>query len=305
MLFLRYVAPVSLRSKIILAFATVYLVWGSTYLAIRIAVLDLPPVLFAGVRFDIAGLIMLAYARAKGSKLPASAREWRSIAIAAVLLLVAANGLVTWSEQWVVSNQAALMVASSALWMAGLGTLGARGEPLRRLTLAGLLLGFAGVAVLVGDGLGHRLAPPLAYAALIVAPMLWAAGSIHSRRNPVSCSPLMSAALQMCITGVIMTLLGLALGDLPRWNWQPAAIAALGYLIVFGSCIGYGAYIWLVHQVTPASLGTYAYVNPAVAVLLGWLLLDEALGAMQVGGTAIILVGVVLVTWSASRRAPA
>lgn len=290
-------------AQIAVAFAIVYLVWGSTYLGIRVAVLDLPAVLFAGVRFDAAGLLMLIYAFATGARPPRAARDWRNITLTALMMLVGANGLVTWSEQWVQSNQAALIVATSALWMAWLGTLGAQGEPLRKLTVAGLLLGFAGVAVLVGGGLSGRAAPPLAYAALLLSPVLWAGGSIFSRRNPIGCAPVMTAALQMCITGVVMTTLGLLLGELPRWNWEPKAIIALVYLVIFGSCIAYGAYFWLVHQVTPASLGTYAYVNPAIAVFLGWLLLDEQLGAMQICGTAVILAGVVLVTLSARRSA--
>jgi drug/metabolite transporter (DMT)-like permease len=172
-----------------------------------------------------------------------------------------------------------------------------------------LLLGFAGVGVLVSGGLQAQSAPLPAYLALIAAPVLWAAGSIYSRRRPVSCSPLMTAALQMCITGVVMTALGLALGEAPRWHYHFEAYLALAYLVVMGSCLAYGAYFWLVHEVSPAALGTYAYVNPAVAVMLGWWLLDERLSTAQLAGTAIILAGVVLVSWSAHhshrRRAAA
>lgn len=286
----------STRAKIILAFLIVYVVWGSTYLAIRIAVEHLPPALFAGLRFDIAGPLMLALAWAAGARLPTTRRDWRNIAVSGLLMLGAANGLVTWSEQWIASGEAALIVATSALWMAGLGALGPQGEPFGRMTLAGLLLGFGGVALLVAEGLDMREAPLMAYGALILAPLLWAAGSIHARRHPPSCPPLMTAALQMCFAGVAMTVLGLAAGELPRWNWHPQAVGALAYLIVFGSCIAYGAYIWLVREVRPATLGTYAYVNPAIAVLLGWLLLDEHLGARQVAGTAVIIAGVLLVS---------
>lgn len=291
----------SRSARIIIAFALVYIVWGSTYLGIRVAVAHLPPALFAGVRFLIAGALMFAYAWSTGARPPRELASWRSLAITALLMLGAGNGLVTWSEQWIESNQAALIVATSALWMAGFGTLGAQGERLTPLTLAGLLLGFGGVAVLVGDGLGHRLAPPLAYAALLLAPVTWALGSVYARRRPANCAPLMSAALQMLIVGVVMSGLGLGLGEAPRWTWHPDALWALAYLIVFGSCIGYGAYIWLVHQVSPASLSTYAYVNPAIAVLLGWLLLGEHLGRLQLIGTAIILAGVALVTLAARR----
>jgi len=289
------------RVQVVMAFAIVYLIWGSTYLAIRIGVQELPAVLFAGLRFLVAGPLMLAYAFWRGARLPTSRRDWTVIAITALMMLVGANGLVTWSEQWVESNQAALIVATSALWMAWFGTWGGRGERLGLWTVVGLMLGFGGVVVLVGAGLYMRTAPVSAYLALLISPVLWAAGSIYSRRYPVGCAPMMTAALQMLITGLVMTSLGLALGDASRWHWSVSGITALLYLAVLGSCLAYGAYFWLVHQVTPAQLGTYAYVNPAVAVLLGWLILDEHLVRSQVVGTAIILLGVVLVTW-ASRR---
>lgn len=292
----------SRTAKIAIAFAIVYLVWGSTYLAIRVGVQALPPALFAGVRFLLAGVIMLLYAYARGGRLPVSARDWRNVAVTGVLMLVGGNGLVTWAEQWIESNQAALIVATSALWMAWMGTWGARGERLGGLTLLGLGLGFGGVAVLVQSGLSLRAGPPLAYAALSLAPVAWAAGSIWSRRAPVSCPPAMTAALQMLIAGVVLTGIGLAAGEAPRWTWDRDPMLVVLYLALFGSCLAYGAYFWLVHEVTPSSLGTYAYVNPAIAVVLGWWLLDEHLNPTQVAGTAIILAGVVIVTWAARRR---
>ena len=261
----------------------------------------LPPWLFAGSRFLLAGTLMLAYAFLRGASLPAARRDWVNIAVTGLLMLVAGNGLVTWSEQWVESNQAALIVATSALWIAWLGTFGAQGERLNRLTLLGLGMGFGGVAVLVQSGLSLRVAPAAAYAALSLAPLTWAAGSVWSRRAPVSCPPFMTAALQMLIAGAVMTAAGLALGETARWQNTPEGLFALGYLVLFGSCLAYGAYLWLVHEVPPARLGTYAYVNPAVAVVLGWWMLDEHLNATQVIGTVIILAGVLLVTW-ASRK---
>ncbi|MEQ1439424.1 EamA family transporter [Fontimonas sp. SYSU GA230001] len=288
--------------QLVAAFATVYLVWGSTYLAIRVGVADLPPVLFAGVRFLIAAPLMLVYAWWRGARLPRSAHDWAIIGLTALMMLVGANGLVTWAETWVESNQTALIVATSALWMAWFGTWGASGERFSALTLAGLLLGFGGVALLVGAGLTRQLAPWYAYAALLLSPVLWAGGSVLSRRNPLGCAPLMVAALQMLITGVIMTALGLALGDAARWQPTFPSLSALVYLALFGSCLAYGAYFWLVHEVTPAQLGTYAYVNPAIAALLGWWLLDEHMQPAQVLGTLIVLAGVALVTVAARRK---
>ena len=289
--------------QIAVAFAIVYLVWGSTYLAIRVGVQSLPPWLFAGTRFIAAGILMLLYARWRGASLPATRRDWINIGVTSLLMLVGGNGFVTWAEQWVESNQAALLVATSALWIAWLGTWGAQGERLNRLTLVGLGLGFGGVAVLVQSGLSLQAAPAAAYAALGLAPLTWAAGSVWSRRAPVSCPPVMTAALQMLIAGFFMTALGLALGETARWNGTPQALFALVYLVLFGSCLAYGAYLWLVHEVPPARLGTYAYVNPAVAVVLGWWILDEHLNQTQVLGTIIILGGVLLVTWASRKPA--
>ena len=291
----------SRSAQVAVAFGIVYLVWGSTYLAIRVGVQSLPPWLFAGVRFLAAGALMFLYAKARGARLPVSRRDWTNIAVTALLMLVAGNGFVTWSEQWVESNQAALIVATSALWLAWIGTWGAQGERLNRLTLLGLGLGFGGVAVLVQSGLSLNTAPVSAYAALSLAPLTWAAGSVWSRRVPVSCPPVMTATLQMLIAGVVMTAIGLLLGEPLAVDAQPEALAALAYLVVFGSCLAYGAYLWLVHEVPPARLGTYAYVNPAIAVVLGWWLLDEKLNEAQVLGTIIILGSVLLVTW-ASRK---
>lgn len=284
------------------AFAVVYLVWGSTYLAIRVGVTDLPPFLFAGVRFLAAALILLAVCHWRGDVWPKTGEDARRIVITAVLMLVGANGMVTWAEQWVPSNQAALIVATSALWMAILGSLGGRGERVNLWTGIGLLLGFGGVVLLVAEGLRGPGAPLMAYALLALSPLLWAAGSIFARRYPAGGTPLRVAALQMLVTGVIQTTLGLSLGEAERWQWTAESFAALVYLTVFGSCIAYGAYYWLVHQVTPSQLGTYAYVNPAVAVLLGWLLLGETLNPPQVLGTLVILIAVMVVTWAQRPR---
>ncbi|MGQ0697231.1 MAG: EamA family transporter [Panacagrimonas sp.] len=290
--------------RIIAAFATVYLLWGSTYLALRVMVEALPPFFSAGVRFLIAGLLMLAWALFHGARLPTSRRDWITLSLTGIMMLVGANGLVTWAEQWVVSNQAALIVATSALWLGWMGTMGTQGQGLSRWTVFGLIAGFLGVAVLVGDGLRFEHAPWTAYAALQVSAFLWSLGSITAKRRPTACTPFMSAAVQTLVAGVILTTLGLALGEHARWTWEARSLWALAYLIVFGSVIGYGCFQWLVHQVTPAQLGTYAYVNPAVAVLLGWWVLDEALTRMQIVGTLIILASVVVVTLSSSATRP-
>jgi len=287
------------------AFAVVYVVWGSTYLAIRVLVHGLPPALAAGSRFVLAGLIMLAIARLRGIALPSGWAGWRTTVITAVLMLVGGNGLVTWSEQWVPSNQAALIVATAALWIAGLGTLGPKGQKLSATSIIGLVVGFVGVAVLVGEGLTHTGTSLPAYAALLFSPICWAAGSIYGMRYPAACGPLMNCALQMLVAGFILAGIGLGLGEAQRWTWDRDAMWALLYLVIAGSCIAYGAYVYLVGEVSPAQLATYAYVNPAIAVLIGWWLADEQLSRVQWLGTLIILVGVALAVMPKRAKAQA
>lgn len=284
------------KLKVALAFATVYIVWGSTYLAIRIGVAELPPLLFAGARFLVAGVLLVFYARLNGQRLPRSRREWRIILVVALLLLAGANGLVVWGEQWVPSNQAALIAAATALWLAGIGTVGRRGHKLGRRTVTGLLIGFLGVGALLVPRGGFVLDYFWAQLAILAAGLSWAVGSIYAKHRRPTTPPLMSAALQSLAAGIVLCVLGLAAGEAGRWSWAPQALAALAYLIVFGSCLAYAAYIWLLHEVSPARLGTYAYVNPTVAVILGWWLLDESLTAVQLAGMLVTLFGVVLVS---------
>ncbi|WP_420467641.1 EamA family transporter [Panacagrimonas sp.] len=287
------------------AMAVVYVVWGSTYLGIRVMVEALPPLLSAGLRFLLAGVLMLAWVGFKRLPLPRRRSDWGWLAATSALMLVGANGMVTWAEQWVESNQAALIVATSALWIAGLGSLGVQGIRVTRIALAGLVVGLIGVGVLVGEGLQLRQAPVSAYAAMLVSPFLWALGAIVSKRKPAQCAPLVAATLQVLMAGTVMTLLGLLNGDAERCSWSTRSLAAMAYLAVFGTCIAYACYYWLVHEVAPSTLGTHAYVNPAVAVLLGAWLLDEQLGPLQLAGTFIILASVVIVNlaprWTRNR----
>lgn len=292
----------ALRFKIVLAFLIVYLVWGSTYLAIRIGVGDLPPALFAGVRFVISGVLLGGYARFRGLAFPRSFSEWKTIAVVGILLLVGGNGLVVWGEQWVPSNLAALIIATTALWIAGLGTLGRQGERLTGQSLLGLGVGLLGVVMLLAPRSDDFLPDHYwAQLAILSAALLWASGSIYGKRRQPVTPPLMSAAMQMLVGGTVLSVIGLTTGETQEWVWTLNGLAALGYLIVVGS-LAYVAYVWLLHAVTPAQLSTYAYVNPIVAVILGWWVLDETLNAGQTIGMLIILLGVVLV--STSKREP-
>ena len=286
--------------QLILAFATLYLVWGSTYLAIRVGVADLPPNLFAGVRFLISAAILLALARGYGQAMPNQWAEWKTIAVMGCLLMAGGNGLVVWGEQWVPSNQAALLVATTALWIAGFGALGQRGTALGRRDVLGLAIGLLGVAALLWPQGGLRLDHFGGQLAVLLGSLFWSMGAIYGKRRQPSTPLLMASAMQMLIGGVLLSVIGLCAGELPRWQWTLAGSGALAYLIVFGT-LGFLAFTWLLHRVSPTQLGTYAYVNPAVAVLLGWWLLNEVLSATQWLGMAVILVGVILV----SQRTPA
>lgn len=277
------------------AFAVVYFVWGSTYLAIRIAVMDIPPGLLAGMRFLIAGVLLLAAGLLRGQALPGTAREWRVAAVMGVALVVIGNGFVTWAEQWVPSNQAALLIASSALWMAWFGTFGAKGTPLAGRTKVGLAIGFAGVALLMLPGANSESGLLLPMLAIIGSSMAWCGGTIYGRNAGLKLPPLIFAGSQMVIGGAILTVWGLLAGEADRVQWTPSGLIGLAYLTIFGSCLAYGTYMWLIHHTTPARLATVAYVNPVVATVLGWWILDETLQGPQLLGMAIILIGVVTV----------
>jgi drug/metabolite transporter (DMT)-like permease len=294
----------SWKLKAALAFAAVYIAWGSTYLVIRIGSTELPPALFAGFRFLLAALLLTVMARIAGQRIPRTPREWRESAIVGICMLATANGLVVWGERWVPSNQAALLVATAALWIAGFGTLGAKGHKLAPRTLVGLLVGFGGAIVLLLPTRGFSFDHFGGQLAILGSALAWSAGSIYAKRNHSNTALLAAAAVQSLIAGVFLTSIGLIAGEAARWTWSPTALWTIGYLAVLGSCVGYFGYIWLVHNVNPAALGTYAYVNPAVAVLLGWLFLDESLDAAQWIGMIIILIGVVLVSRSLPKTSP-
>jgi drug/metabolite transporter (DMT)-like permease len=295
--------PAGWRLKTAAAFATVYLVWGSTYLAIRVGVQKLPPALFAGSRFVAAGLLLVLYARRVGQSWPRSSFEWKVIAIVGVLLLVGGNGLVVWGSQWIASNQAALVVASVALWIAGLGTLGRNGEPLSRQALMGLITGLIGVGILMRPATDFSTNAMWGQVAVLCASFLWATGTIYAKRTRPTTPALMSAGLQSLVAGGVLCVIGVLLGETDAWRWSGTGSIALAYLTVFGA-FAFAAYVWLVHEVTPAALGTYAYVNPAIAVLLGWWVLDEQLDGAQMIGMATILLGVVLVSTARAPEVP-
>lgn len=296
------------RWLIPLAFAAIYLIWGSTYLAIRYAVETLPPFLMAGARFTLAGVLLYAWARWRGAQRPTAA-QWRSSAIMGGLLLLGGNGLVSWAELRVSSGLAALLVSTIPLFVVILEWIGPRairvGAPSRLVTL-GVVAGLAGIAILVGPGelLGDRV-DPIGAAVLVCAALSWSIGSAFSRKLDQHASPTASTAMQMLTGGGLLLLAGAGLGEIPRL--EPAAISttslvALGYLIVFGSLVAFTAYVFLLAKVEVAKVATYAYVNPVVALLLGWAVAGEALSPRTLIASTIILGAVVLIT--TRKRAP-
>ena len=281
------------------AWGIVYGVWSSTYLAIRIAVADIPPGLLAGIRFTAAGLLLIGVARLRGNPFPTRRREWWVIAVMGTALITVGNGAVTWAEQWVPSNQAALLIASSAFWMAWFGSFGPNGTPIGRGTWLGIVMGFVGVALLLmpeatgeGAGEGRHLLP---MAVIVASSLFWCGGTIYGRNAGLELRPMMLAGCQMLVGGIVLSVIGVSAGETHRVAWTPAGIIGLVYLTLFGSCLAYGTYIWLIRQTSPARLSTIAYVTPAVATVLGWWVLDERLSGTQIAGMFVTLLGVVIV----------
>ena len=283
-------------ARVALALAAVYLIWGSTYLGIRFALEGgFPPFLLGGIRFIIAGVLMYTVLRWRG--VPAPTRpQWRNTAVMGVLLMLLGNGMVNLAEQTVSSGMAAVAVASAPLWMGVFAAM--RGQRPSGIEWVGLAIGFVGVVWLnAGSSLNASRAGMLA---LLVATIAWSFGSIWSRGRDLP-SPFMASAAQMLCGGAAMLVLGLAIGE--RFDGLPSAhgLAAFAYLGVFGSIIGFSAYIWLLHHVRPALAGSYAYVNPAIAVALGAWLAGERFGRHELLAMGVILLGVVAITVAKAR----
>ncbi len=275
---------------IAMALAAVYLIWGSTYLAIRFALEGgFPPFLLGGIRFLIAGGLMFAFLRVRGEAAPTRA-QWRNLTVMGTLLLAGGNGMVNFAEQTVSSGLAAVAVASAPIWMGVFAMM--RGDTPTRVEWIGIGVGFIGVLWLnMGGAMSGSMQGLIA---LLIASIAWSFGSIWSRGRDLP-SPFMAAAGQMLCGGVMMMIIALITGermDMPT----PKALGAFAYLVVFGSIIGFTAYIWLLHNVRPALAGSYAYVNPAIAVVLGAWLAGERASTAELGAMLVILAGVVVIT---------
>jgi drug/metabolite transporter (DMT)-like permease len=286
--------------KTLLAFAIIYLVWGSTFLAIRVGVHEVPPLLFAAMRFVAAGAVLFGWMLAKGECLP-NRRQWGSVVVIASLIFVLDYGLLFWAEQRIASGIAAVMLAMIPAFMALAEIIFLRTQKLTvRLALA-LLVGLGGVAVLMSRSfdLGGAAIETTGAIALIVASLSWAVASVLTRVLPLPESKVMSSGAQMLTGGLLLVVAAAAFGEFRRFHPESVsrgAWLALLYLIVAGSIVGYTAYVWLIHHESPTKVGTYAYVNPVVAVVLGYFLGGEALGLRTILGTAFVLISVVVIT---------
>jgi len=282
--------------KPLAAFGVIYLVWGSTFFAIRLGVRDLPPLLFAAGRWLLAAALLLVLAILVNDRFPRTAREWRYMVLLGLLMITFSNGLSTIAIKHIPSNEAALLSASVALWIAGLGAIGAKGHPLTVRSTIGLLLGLAGVALLVWPS-PSRPSGHLGWQLLVIAGGLsWSVGTILYRDAQLAVGPMaFNSMIMLCGAGGLL-LGGLAFGEQAQWHWQLRGMAAMVYLSLFGSALAYTAYSWLIRHARTDRVATFAYVNPAIATALGWALLGEALGPAQIAGMLVILLAVALVT---------
>ncbi|PAP76324.1 EamA family transporter [Rubrivirga marina] len=289
---------------VLAAFAALYVIWGSTYLGIRFAIETMPPFTMAGVRFLCAGTLIYGWARARGAG-PGTRPQWQTAAIVGALLLLGGNGGVTWAEQRIPSGIAALLVASTPMWMVVLDALRPGGERPGPSVVAGLAVGVAGIVLLVGPSdLGGEPVDTVGALAVAAAAFCWAVGSVYQRGAPKADSTLLNVGMQMLAGGTLLLLVGVGLGERLDVSAVSARSAlALAYLVLVGAIVGYSAYVWLLKVSSPAKVSTYAYVNPVVAVLLGWALADEPMGPRVIAAGAAVVAAVALIT--TARTAPA
>jgi drug/metabolite transporter (DMT)-like permease len=285
-----------LRIRIRAAYATIYLVWGSTFLVVRLGVRVLPPMLFAGGRFLLAGALLSTVAALLRERFPRTGIEWRYIVAFSILMIACSSGVTTIALKHLPSNEGALLSAGSALWIAWLGALGPKGHKLTLRGNLGLLLGLLGVALLVWPrsttASGHFGWQSL----VLLGSLSWAVGTVLYRNAALPVGPVAFNAVMMLLGGTWLLLAGAASGEVPEWRWEAGGLAGMAYLAVFGSALAYTAYTWLLRHSPADRVGTFAYVNPLIAALLGWAVLGEALEPTQLAGMLVVLIGVALVT---------
>lgn len=296
------------RLQVIVAFALVYVLWGSTYLGIRIAVEHIPPALMGALRFIIAGTLMLAWCLGTGRSIRINRQELLHLSVIGVLLLTTGNVILGWAETYIPTGLAALIIAITPLWFLLLETFSQRGDHISGRGVAGIVLGIGGVLVLLWPKLtgGGALGRAQLFGGFLVlcSSFSWASGSVLSKRWHSQVDPYVASGWEMFIAGLVNMAVALSLGDLRRVTWERSSLLAVLYLVVAGSWIGFTAYVWLLRHVPTPKVATYAYVNPIVAVFLGWLVLHERIDAYILAGAVIVVISVVLVTGAKVKTAP-
>jgi drug/metabolite transporter (DMT)-like permease len=280
------------------ALAAVYLIWGSSFMFTKIGVTHLPFATFTGARFILAGVVLALLARFwRGNAWPARVRDWRHLLVMAVLTVVFSTSLNVWAMQYISSGESALLNSTAALWIAGFGSFGARGHPMTRIAVVGLGLGVLGTALTLSPHIGLHSRATIPYLAALAACLSWSISTMYYRHVDINVGSMMFIGLQMLTGGALLFGLGCAGGELGEWSFSGPGMISLGYLVIFSSCLAYTAYAWLTRNTSPAIIGTYSYVNPAIAAFLGWLLLNEELLPVQFAGMLVTIVGVALVTF--------
>lgn len=293
------------KALIIAAFAAIYLIWGSTYLAIVIAIKSIPALLMAGSRFFIAGILLYAWCRLRGEPAPTAGATGR-ISFSGIMMLFFGTGAVAWVEQYINSGLAAIIVATLPLWFVILDKRQWKFHFSNRWIITGLLIGFAGVILLFSDKRSFSLSGDkmklISFFVMLTGTVCWAIGSLYTKYKPIEGTTSMKAAIQMIAAGIALTLAGLISGERVVWSQVTSeSIAAVVYLIVAGSLVGYLAYMWLLSVRPPSLVGTYAYINPIVAVFLGWLVVKEEISRQQIIALLVILSGVILVNFAKEK----
>lgn len=286
-----------------IAWIAICILWGTTYLFIRIGVETIPPMLFAGLRWIIAGSILITILKLSGKQLPKKS-DMIHIAIIGIALLGFGNGLVVVGEQWIESGLAALLITTTPFWMVGTESFLPKGPKLNWMVITGLIIGSLGVGLIFGGNLKYIFETKYLIGVLCVlgAVVSWSSGSVYSKYKKVSVHPLMSASVQMLIAGSLQVLLGTILGEFSALHFTQSGVLSLAYLVVFGSIFGYGSFIYAIEHLPLSLVSTYAYVNPIIALFLGWIFLNEQLNIFILLASIVIIAGVVLVKIGSNKR---
>jgi len=290
------------NAKAIFAWINVCVIWGTTYLVIRIGVGHMPPMLFAGIRWVIAGAAFMTVLKWRGTSLP-KANEMVHLAVVGLALIGFGNGLVVFAEQWIHSGLAALLITTVPFFMVGMESLLPKGPKLNATILIGLIMGLAGVCLIFGKDIKYLADPDnlIGVLALLGAVIFWSIGSLYSKYVKVDVHPLMGASVQMLMAGIVLSAVGVSIGELPRLRFEINGLLSLAYLVVVGSFIGYTSYIYAIAKLPLSLISTYAYINPVIALFLGWIVLDEKLDFQTAIAAAVIIAGVFIVKQGTAR----